>query len=334
MAEAVVSSRTDDQLDFIMQHGWEQAEVTPLIPDASFRSYKRLAMHGDNCMLMDAPPAHENLDAYLDITAHLCGLGLRVPKVYAEDRPRGFALIEDLGDDTFTRMLAAGVDAATLYLIATDILVHLHGAEGATDIDLPAYDLPNLSREAALFVDWYVPAVRGAAVSPDERDTFMGAFEEALSHVANDRRALVLRDYHVDNLMIVGGQHDMANCALLDYQDALIGSPAYDLISLIEDARCDVPQAVRDAVLARYFKARPEVDREAFIADMKLLGAQRSAKIAGIFVRLSRRDHKHVYLKHIPRVAAYIDGCLQAPQLARVRASVHAMLPGFPDVTF
>lgn len=333
MAEAGVLSRSDDQLDFMTSNGWGEAAITPLIPDASFRSYKRLNMAGEQRMLMDAPPSHENIDAFLDITAHLRGLGLRVAEVYAEDRKRGFAMIEDLGDDTFTRLLAAGTDRTKLYLIATDILVHLHGAERATDIDLAPYDMPSLLREAALFVDWFVPAVRGEAVSRDEREEFLGAFEEALAGVAADRRALVLRDYHVDNLMIVGGRYEMAHCALLDYQDALIGSPAYDLISLVEDARCDIPADVRAAVLARYLKGRPEMDREAFMEDMTLLGAQRSAKIAGIFVRLSRRDNKHVYLKHIPRVVNYIDGCLKAPALARVRKSVHAMLPGYPDVS-
>ena len=332
MAEAVVSSRSDDQLDFLAQHGWVQAEVTPLIPDASFRSYKRLSLNGSRRMLMDAPPSHENIDAYLDVTAHLRSLGLRVAEVYAEDRTRGFALIEDLGDDTFTRLLAAGADRKALYLTATDILAHLHSSAQATGLDVPAYDMPTLLREAALFADWFVPAVRGAAVSGGEREDFLGAFEEALAGVAADRRALVLRDYHVDNLMIVPGGDGMAGCALLDYQDALIGSPAYDVISLIEDARCDIPPEVRVAVLTHYFKARPELDRAAFITDMQLLGAQRSAKIAGIFVRLSRRDNKHVYLKHIPRVVHYIDRCLAAPALARVRASVRAMLPEYPDV--
>ncbi|WP_020399827.1 aminoglycoside phosphotransferase family protein [Kordiimonas gwangyangensis] len=333
MADAGVLSRSDDQHDFMGLHGWGQADVVPLIPDASFRSYKRLNLAGEQRMLMDAPPSHENIDAFLDITAHLRGLGLRVAEVYAEDRKRGFAMIEDLGDDTFTRLLAAGTDRTTLYLIATDILVHLHGAAGATDITLAPYDMPNLSREAALFVDWFVPAVRGEAVSRDERQEFLGAFEEALAGVAADRRALVLRDYHVDNLMIVGGRFEMAHCALLDYQDALIGSPAYDLISLVEDARCDIPADVREAVLARYFKGRPEMDRDAFLGDMTLLGAQRSAKIAGIFVRLSRRDNKHVYLKHIPRVVNYIDGCLKAPALQRVRKSVLSMLPDYPNVS-
>ncbi|WP_417451808.1 aminoglycoside phosphotransferase family protein [Kordiimonas sp.] len=333
MAEAAVSSRISEQYEFMETHGWGQASIVPLVPDASFRSYKRLSLGGEGRMLMDAPPNYENIHAYLDVTAHLRSLGLRVAEVHAEDRTRGFALIEDLGDDTFTRLLAAGRSSLDLYLTAADTLVHLHEATGATAIDLPAYGLPDLLREAALFVDWFAPTVRGAAISLQEREDFLGAFSEALEGVAADRRVLVLRDYHVDNLMVVG-EGDNAGCALLDYQDALIGSPAYDMISLLEDARCDVREDVRAAVLARYFAQRPALDREAFMQDMQVLGAQRNAKIAGIFVRLSRRDNKHLYLKHMPRVLGYIARSLEAPVLAGVRSSVQSMLPEFPFVSF
>ncbi|WP_417458334.1 aminoglycoside phosphotransferase family protein [Kordiimonas sp.] len=329
-----MTMRSRDQLGFLRQCGWAGAEVTPLIPDASYRSYKRLHLHGEHRMLMDAPPPRENLNAYLDMTAHLRGLGLRVPEVYAEDRALGYALIEDFGDDTFTRLLEAGKDARTLYMIATDVLITLHSHERARDIALAPYDMPSLLREAALFVDWFVPAVRGRSVSAEERTCYMVAFEEALGGVALCRDTLVLRDYHVDNLMILGETFDAGHCGLLDYQDALIGSPAYDVISLIEDARCDVSPDVRDAVLERYFSAMPHVDRAAFMADMMLLGAQRSAKIAGLFIRLSRRDNKHIYLKHLPRVNAHLNRCLQADVLRGVQQAVEAMLPGFPNVAY
>ncbi|WP_417460312.1 aminoglycoside phosphotransferase family protein [Kordiimonas sp.] len=333
MADGTVM-RADDQLDFLRKHGWGSADITPLIPDASYRSYKRLTLEDECRMLMDAPPPRENLNAYLDMTTHLKSLGLRVPDIFAEDRTLGYALIEDFGDDTFTRLLEAGTDARALYLIATDILIKLHSHKNARNIALAPYDMPSLLREAALFVDWFVPAVRGQGVSTAERTRYMTAFEAALGGVAECRDALVLRDFHVDNLMIVGGTFDTSHCGLLDYQDALIGSPAYDVISLIEDARCDVGTDIRAAVLERYFKGVPGVDREAFTSDMMLLGAQRSAKIAGLFIRLSRRDNKHIYLKHLPRVNRHLNNCLQADALEGVREAVYAMLPGFPDVAY
>lgn len=333
MADGMVT-RMDEQLVFLTEHGWREADITPLVPDASYRSYKRLNLKGERCMLMDAPPPRENLNAYLDMTAHLKSLGLRVPEVFAEDRRLGYALIEDFGDDTFTRLLEAGRDTRTLYLIATDILVALHRNRRARDIALAPYDMLALLREAALFVDWFVPVVRGESVSQAERARYMTAFEGALKDVALCRDALVLRDFHVDNLMILHETYDAGHCGLLDYQDALIGSPAYDVISLIEDARCDVAPEIREAVLTRYFNAMPDVDSEAFLSDMMLLGAQRSAKIAGLFIRLSRRDNKHIYLKHLPRVNRHLNNCLQASELEEVREAICAMLPGFPNVAY
>jgi aminoglycoside/choline kinase family phosphotransferase len=326
--------RDQARQDFIKTHGWGSADVTALAPDASFRSYRRLADGDRRAMLMDAPPGQENLHAYLDLTAHLRGLGLRVPEIYAEDRGQGFALIEDFGDDTFTRLLSTGADERTLYLLATDTLLAQQAHGRATEIKAPAYDMATLLREAEVFVDWYVPAVRGAGVRADEKARYIQAFEAALAGVAIDRSALVLRDYHVDNLMIVGASGSIQDCGLLDYQDALVGSPAYDLVSLVEDARRDVTDATREAVLARYFEGRAAGDRAALERDMAILGAQRHAKVAGLFLRLSRRDNKHVYLKHIPRVVRLLERNLRVPELEGVRAAVLAMLPEFPNGTF
>ena len=328
-----LASRQRDRQYFLKAAGWGDADIKSLVPDASFRSYHRLHQGGAHRMLMDAPPQYENLGAYLDITAHMRALGLRVPRVDASDLASGFALIEDFGDDTFTRLLAAGGNETTLYMLAVDVLKALQSHSDATNIDLPPYDMPTLLREAELFVDWFVPAVRGAVPSEGEKKRYMTAFEAALAGVAHDRRALVLRDYHVDNLMITGEGQGISQCGLLDYQDALLGSPAYDLISLVEDARRDVSAATRNAVLDHYFSGWQAADKEVFERDMALLGAQRHAKVAGIFVRLSRRDNKHIYLGHIPRVLRLLDAHMKRPELTEVRAAVMAMLPDFPTAT-
>ncbi len=324
-------SREKLKEEFLRLHGWADAERFPLQPDASFRSYTRLGKGGKSCMLMDAPPSHENIEAYLAITRHLQALGLRAPAILAEDVVAGFALIEDFGDHTFTRLLRAGEAELPLYLLAADVLACLHGQATASHIQVPAYDMAALMREVTLFTEWFVPAARGEAVTVEEAEAYTSAWQRALKDVAEARQTLVLRDYHVDNLMIVGGE-GVSRCGLLDYQDALIGAEAYDLVSLVEDARRDISLEVREAVIDHYCAARPHVDRQALERDMLLLGAQRHAKVAGIFTRLSRRDGKDVYLGHIPRVLALMNRCLQAPELSEVRTVIETMVPDYQQV--
>ncbi|MFC4348011.1 aminoglycoside phosphotransferase family protein [Kordiimonas lipolytica] len=328
------STRQEARAKFLREQGWHDARIEPLTPDASFRSYARLRRAGDGCMLMDAPPAHEDLKAYLDITAHLRALGLRVADTLGTDLEAGFALIEDMGDDTFTRLLDAGHDAEPLYLLATDVLKALHAHPKAVEVDVPPYDMAALLREAELFVDWFVPAFRGSEASKTEKQRYMDAWQGALKDVARVRSALVLRDYHVDNLMITGGTEDIRHCGLLDYQDALLGSPAYDLVSLVEDARRDVPSGLRAAVMERYTAGMQDNEVTALERDMALLGAQRHAKVAGIFVRLSKRDGKPIYLGHIPRVLRLLSSALKTPELAGVRESIEAMVPDYESARF
>ncbi|MBL4789116.1 MAG: phosphotransferase [Kordiimonadaceae bacterium] len=322
--------RLEDQLSFVEKCGWADADIFPLPSDASFRRYIRLVRGDDSRMLMDAPPEQEKLGAYLDIQAHLENLGLRVPKLFAEDRAKGFALIEDFGDDTFTELLAAGADEQGLYLQAADVLAHLHAkGSAATKIDLPPYSEETLLTEVALFTDWFVPALTGDVPTEEQTNAYIDAWKTALLPVSADRSALVLRDYHVDNLMILSGETGLTSCGLLDFQDALVGSPAYDMVSLLEDARRDVDPSVRGAVLERYFALCPVIDPELFEKQMALLGAQRHAKVIGIFVRLSRRDGKHSYLRHLPRLLQLLKKHLDTEALAPVKRAVETMVPNY-----
>lgn len=319
---------------FLKEQGWSDATVHALTPDASFRSYARLERPDGGCMLMDAPPSHENLRAYLDVTAHLRQLGLRVADVHGFDEATGFALIEDMGDDTFTRLLQAGHDEMSLYLLAVDVLKALHAHPRALDLPLPPYDMTALLREVELFVDWFVPACRGTTATPEEKAAYMGAWERALTDISAVRDALVLRDYHVDNLMVVGQGGGIESCGLLDYQDALVGSRAYDLVSLVEDARRAISAPVYEAAVARYLEDVPLGEHAGLRRDMALLGAQRHAKVAGIFIRLSKRDAKPIYLKHIPRVLRLMQKCLHNEALAEVQDSIERMVPGYAQARF
>ncbi len=313
---------------FLARAGWGAAERRVLAADASFRRYDRLSRDGETAVLMDAPPPQENAKVFHDIAEELLALGLSAPRPLAMDAERGFLLLEDFGDRTFTRALAEGADEAALYRLATDTLVTLHRRWRPGGAALPPYDEQRLLDEAALLVDWYLPAVTGSATAAARRESYLAAWRDVLPDMLGVPQTLVLRDYHVDNLMTVAGREGVARCGLLDFQDAVVGPVSYDLVSLLEDARRDVSPAVVEEMLARYLAAMgPDLDRAAFTASYAALGAQRNAKIVGIFTRLSRRDGKHGYLTHIPRVWRLLEGDLQHPALAPVRRWFDAEIP-------
>jgi aminoglycoside/choline kinase family phosphotransferase len=239
--------------------------------------------------------------------------------VFAADEAAGLALIEDLGDDTFTRLLVAGADEAALYALAVDLLIDLHRRPAAEAVPegLSPYDDKRFLDEAALLTDWFLPAM-DAAPSPAARDRYLALWRGALAARAAPE-TLVLRDYHVDNLMRVAGRTGIAACGLLDFQDAVRGPAAYDFVSLMEDARRDIAEDLRAAMRRRYLAAFPALDAAGFDAACAVLGAQRHAKVIGIFTRLSVRDGKPQYLTHIPRVWRLLERSLAHPALAALR---------------
>jgi N-acetylmuramate 1-kinase len=312
---------------FLIGAGWEAARREKLPGDASFRRYVRLHLPEGSAMLMDAPPAHEDVRPFARIARHLASMGYSAPRLLAEDVDGGFLLLEDLGDATYTRELARGADERALYAMAVDLLIDLHRRADAVAHDIPPYDDARLLTEAALLIDWYMPAVTGAPVTEDARESYRAAWHAVLPRARRVPDTLVLRDYHVDNLMVVAGRGGLAACGLLDFQDAVIGPVSYDLVSLLEDARRDLAPGLADAMLARYLAAFPKLDPDAFRASYAILGAQRNAKIIGIFTRLCRRDGKPRYLAHIPRVWRLLEGDLAHPALAPVRTWFDRHLP-------
>jgi aminoglycoside/choline kinase family phosphotransferase len=277
-------------------------------------------------VLMDAPPPHEDVRPYVAVAEMLRGHGLSAPEIFAEDHEQGILLIEDFGDDTYTRLLARGVDEHQLYTLAIDTLIALQRAVTVPPA-LPAYDKDALLREAALLVEWYAPAVLGAKLSPALCEEYLTLWQEALPLAAVNGPTLVLRDYHVDNLMLLEGREGVQGCGLLDFQDALSGPASYDLVSLLEDARRDVPPALREAMTARYLAAFPAIDEGAFRRSAAILAAQRNAKIIGIFTRLWKRDGKPRYLGHIPRVWRLLESDLQEPVLRPLARWLDRHLP-------
>lgn len=302
----------------------------PLSADASFRRYFRVGDGRHSWIVMDAPPEREHPAAFVHIAGCLEQLGLSVPRVLGADTGAGFLLLEDLGDRTFTRALSAGDDEAALYSLATDTLAALHTRWWAdhTLEPPPVYGEEELLREARLLIEWYWPEVFGTACPEDVSRAFEAAWHAVLPAATRTLLpVLVLRDFHVDNLMVLKGREGVAACGLLDFQDALLGSPAYDLVSLLRDARRDVPAELACRMLDRYLSAHPELDRAEFESAYWVLGAQRTTKIIGIFTRLWRRDAKPVYLRHLPRLWRLLEEELAQPALAPVRAWFEQYLP-------
>lgn len=313
---------------FLARQGWHDAGRAALAGDASFRRYERLNRDDDGAVFMDAPPPREDVRSFVAVTKFLRMAGLSAPAVYAGDVASGFLLLEDLGDALFSRVIAEdGPLERPLYEAAVDCLAVLHSAAppdkiavNGDDYRVPPYDMALYLDEAALFVDWYLPALRGGPLSVVERNEFLGLWRAALAPVADARDVLVLRDYHADNLIWLPERTGAARVGLLDYQDAVVGHPAYDLVSLLEDARRDVPPARADEMIDRYLAARPDLDEEDFRTAYAVLGAQRNTKIIGIFTRLYARDGKSGYLDLIPRVWGLLERDLAHPALGGLKA--------------
>ena len=308
MAVAGAVERTDSRGaalgNFLAAEGWAGVAPVMLAGDASVRRYYRLTARGRRAVLLDAPPPMEDVAPFIAVAELLRDLGLSAPEIYAEDRERGFLLIEDFGDDLYTRLLAGDADETALYALAIDTLVALHGAVGNRGLPpvLSPYDEARLLAEAALLVDWYAPSVLGEALLEDVRQEYRAMWRQILPLAALPAPTVVLRDYHVDNLMLLSGRPGVRACGLLDFQDAVCGPASYDLVSLLEDARRDVPADLRNAMTERYLAAFPALDRAEFARSAAILAAQRNCKIIGIFTRLWRRDGKPGYLSHVPRV--------------------------------
>lgn len=311
---------------FLAQAGWGAADRNVLADDASFRRYDRVVLNGHHAVLMDAPPDKEDVRPFVKVAQLLEGLGLSAPRILAQDAMQGFLLLEDFGDDTYTKVLARGGDEYTLYSLATDTLIDLQSAFLPAG-QVPDYDSALFLREVDLLIDWFWPAVHGIPCPDHERAAFQGLWRNALGHAYAVPSSLVLRDYHVDNMIYLPERDGVAACGLLDFQDARIGPVTYDLVSLFEDARRDVPPMLANGLKRRYLDAFSTLERDAFALSYAVMGVQRATKIIGIFTRLDRRDGKPRYLQHIPRTWGWLEGGLRHPMLRDLKAWYDAAFP-------
>lgn len=316
-----MSALPDGIHDFLGDTEWEGAEIAPLVGDASFRRYFRLKMGSRTAMLMHAPPPHEDPAPFLLVAHWLEEKGMRGPAILLEDAPNGWVLTEDFGDQRMKEWIDDHPgDEHDIYAQAIDALVQLHRLPPGP---FEPYDMAVYQREAALFTEWYCPA---AGLEVDGAG-WTAAWEEALAPMLPRQipGVTVLRDYHAENIMLLEPGKLAGEQGLIDFQDALVGHPGYDLVSLLQDARRDVSDALEHNMLCRYRAAANP--GEHFEADYARLGAQRNAKIVGIFTRLYKRDSKPRYLGMIPRVWKAMERDLAHESMAPVADWFDANIP-------
>ena len=300
--------------EFLASCGWQGAEILPLAGDASFRRYFRVVHGEQTAVLMDAPPPHEDPRPFIAVAEWLASVGLSAPQILARDLDRGLLLLADFGDWRLRELLDEDPRREKdLYELATDVLVHLH--EHAPMPGLKPHGLDQWLEELTLFTDWYCSAV-GIEV---DVAAYRAAWTEVLEPVATDGLGpvTVLRDYHAENVMLVDGRVGVERFGLLDFQDALAGHPAYDLASVLEDARRDVPEQIEQAMIDRYVSATGHGNT--FERAYWTLAAQRNTRILGVFTRLWKRDNKPHYRRFQPRMWGLLERDLEQPHLLPVK---------------
>lgn len=357
-----MTDRSESMRAFLKEAGWGAAEIAPLPGDASTRRYARARLNGRLAMVMDQPQAAEAPVAPADASAeqrralgynavarlagadcarfvaasnYLRGKGLSAPDIYFADTKQGFLLIEDLGDALYADVLSAGGNEVELYKAAADVLAVLHAQDApdalSPDKPLFAYDETALLAEIDLLTEWYFPFALGRAANEPEIAEHRALWRAALKPVLQTRPAFVHRDYHAQNLLWLPERKGAARAGLIDFQDAVAGSRAYDLISLIEDARRAVSPELAATTTAHYLNALKaqgqSLDYETFDREMAVMAAQRNAKIVGIFARLHKRDGKSRYLSYLPRVWSYLNRDLEHPALAELAAWYDRTIP-------
>ena len=356
-----MSDRSDEMQAFLKSAGWGAAAIAPLPGDASTRRYFRAELGGRKAMLMDQPQHAEQPTAPANATpeerrklgynavARLAGAdvgrfiaasnylrshGLTAPEIYAADANAGFALIEDLGHDLYADVLSNGADADELYGAAIDALARLHRSEAPAalaDKPLHQYDETALIAETDLLPEWFFPVGLGRGATADETAEHRTLWKQTLDPVLEHPAVFVHRDYHAQNLLWLPERSGHARVGIIDFQDAVAGTHAYDLVSLVEDARRDVDPSLAERMTVRYLKQMAAqgtpLEESGFRAQAAIMAAQRNAKIVGIFARLYKRDGKPRYLDYLPRVWGYLNRDLEHPALHALKAWYDERIP-------
>jgi aminoglycoside/choline kinase family phosphotransferase len=354
-----MTTRDETIRDFLARAGWGDAARAPLAGDASTRRYERLMGPRGPAVLMDWPRAPEapvpsgqlsysriahlavDCRPFVAVGDYLCGLGLAAPEIIARDLDHGLLLLEDLGDALYGPAIDAGVGPdgialEVMYEAAIDVLITLQAAPApltlpvgdGTRHEVPIFDDGIFRAELDVPLDWYFPTVLGRDATADERAEYHGIWTGLRPLIDAGPRTLFLRDFHSPNMLWLARNEGLARVGLIDFQDALIGSRAYDLVSVLQDARKDVPEERETAMLMRYvMRAKSDLvafDEAEFRAAYAALGAERALRLIGLWPRLLKRDGKPHYMAHMPRTMAYLKRNLAHPALARLKTWLEA----------
>ncbi len=312
-------------IKFIQKSGWSDATRQTVAGDASNRRYERLAKQdGATIILMDAPYERgEDIRPFIAIAEHLRSIPLSAPKIIARDMSNGFLLIEDLGDDLFKTVVARDPSLEVpLYEAATDVLSVLHSAPLPV---LDAYDTDTMTSFAARSYEWYLFGATGAQ-NTAEQATFEAMMSELLGPLETARKVLIQRDYHAENLLWLPERHGPERVGLLDFQDAMSGHAAYDLVSILQDARREVPREIEGRMIERYLSQNPQDEAE-FRKAYAILGLQRNLRIVGAFAKLCIDLGKPRYVDLIPRVWEFVERNLAHPALHSISDHIKTTLP-------
>lgn len=317
-------TRTAKMDAFIAQHGWEDAARMKIASDASHRSYVRLRQNGQSVMVMDAPPPHENAHAFVQVAQALCETGLSAPRIMAQDLKHGFLLLEDFGDMSLQKTLAAGGDVKEFFKKACETTIFLRRHYNASTWHfLSRYEMEHFHQEHGLLLEHHMPAW-GLNVTDEATQEFFAIMEQLLKEALRQEKIPTMRDYHIDNLMWLKGRKGVKEVGLLDFQDALMGPACFDLVSLVDDVRYEVPYSLKEDCLAYY---HAQFKDENFFDHAAILSLQRLLKIAGIFVRLERRDGKSQYRQFLPRTWHLIEDYLRRDIFTSLRGWFDTHLP-------
>ncbi|MEX0583535.1 MAG: phosphotransferase [Sneathiella sp.] len=300
---------------FLKENKLEDAAREPLAGDASTRRYERITSGEGSLILMGAPPSQDVHD-FVTIARSLRAMGYSAPDVIAEQADQGFLLLEDLGDDVFARLFAAGEPEAPLYKLAVDFLIDL--VKSPVPPFLPSFSDDYVRAQNEMFLDYYIPEKTGEPLAQDPRAFYLEIWENMLPRMRVGPEVMLLRDFHSENLIYLKDREGLKALGLLDFQDAHSGPAAYDLVSLLQDARRDVAESMAEEMFYHYLDATG-VDETVFRESYAILGTHRALRIMGIFVRLAKVEGKRKYLDMIPRMQKHLAGNLAHPALAALR---------------
>jgi tRNA threonylcarbamoyl adenosine modification protein YjeE len=354
-AWAQALARNEAIRGFLSRTRWAAARRRFLEGDASFRRYETLELPGERAILMDMPArpdgppvkdgkpysaiAHlaEDIRAVIAVNGVLAARGYSAPHCEAHDLGAGLAVIEDLGRNVYGAMMRGGEDMREPMREAVAVLADMASRSWPQDAPVdgqqyrvPTYDIGAQMIEADLLPSWFWPYVTGSEIPSDSRREFETLWQELLPLTRTEKPVWVLRDYHSPNLLWLPDRHGLQRVGIIDTQDCLLGHPAYDLASLLQDARVDIDFDLADSLFEHYCALRAadaSFNAPSFSLAYAILGAQRATKILGIFARLSKRDGKHGYLRHIPRVSRYLERNLQHPRLSALKHWFDRHLP-------